>query len=223
MLAIIDSNKFNYKNKIGEFKYIDIKDLVNNIRTNRISQIPVKKGLNILNEIKNVEIIKKRRYASKQEELLNLFNDLLLDAVLTNKSLKSKSQKDKSLMSSKEDYEMDNTWMSSKEDDEMDKTLMSSKEDDEMDNTVTQEIKEIAETMNQNNNNIRNQWNDYLDKIIDQSKSFEDQIKSIKKVENVNEYCFINDLGDKELEFNQAINVIIDAINLILDFNEEFN
>ena len=30
MLAIIDSNKFNYKNKIGEFKYIYIKDLVNN-------------------------------------------------------------------------------------------------------------------------------------------------------------------------------------------------
>ena len=210
MSAIIDSNKFNYKNKIGEFKYIDIKDLVNNIRTNTISQIPVKKGLNILNEIKNVKIINKRRCASKQEELLNLFNDLLLDAVLTHKSLKSKSQKDKTLMSSKEDDEMDNALMSSKEDDEMDKTLISSKEDDEMDNTLTQEIKEIVdETMNQNNNNIRNQWNDYLDKIIDESKSFEDQIKSIKKVENVNEYCFINDHGNKELEFNQAINVII--------------
>ena len=26
ILAIIDSNKFNCKNKIGEFKYIDIKD-----------------------------------------------------------------------------------------------------------------------------------------------------------------------------------------------------
>ena len=27
-LAIIDSNKFNHKNKIGKFKYIDIKDLI---------------------------------------------------------------------------------------------------------------------------------------------------------------------------------------------------
>ena len=26
--AIIDSSKFNYNNKIGEFKYIEIKDLV---------------------------------------------------------------------------------------------------------------------------------------------------------------------------------------------------
>ena len=38
-LAIIDSNKFNYRNKIGKFKYINIKDLVNNIRDNTISEI----------------------------------------------------------------------------------------------------------------------------------------------------------------------------------------
>ena len=43
--------------------------------------------------------------------------------------------------------------------------------------------------------------NNCLDEIIDKSKSFEDQIKSIRKVENLNEYCFINDYGDKELEF----------------------
>ena len=43
MLAIIDSNKFNYKNKIGEFKYIDIKDLVNNIRDNTIGETSAKK------------------------------------------------------------------------------------------------------------------------------------------------------------------------------------
>ena len=61
MLAIIDSNKFNYKNKIDKFKYIDIKDLVINIRNNTISEIHDKKDLNILNEIKNAEIIKKKR------------------------------------------------------------------------------------------------------------------------------------------------------------------
>ena len=38
ILAIIDSTKFNYKNKMGEFKYIDIRDLVNNIRNNTISE-----------------------------------------------------------------------------------------------------------------------------------------------------------------------------------------
>ena len=43
--------------------------------------------------------------------------------------------------------------------------------------------------------------NDYLDEIIDKSKSFEDQTESLKKVENLEEYYFINDFGDKELKF----------------------
>ena len=41
--------------------------------------------------------------------------------------------------------------------------------------------------------------NDHLDKIIDKSKSFEDQIKSLEKEENLREYYFINNFDDKEL------------------------
>ena len=93
ILAIIDSKKFGYNNKIGEFKYIDIKDLVNNIRNNTISEISAKKGLNTLNEIKNAEIIKYKKCTPKQKELLNLFNDLL-DTILIDKTLKSESQED---------------------------------------------------------------------------------------------------------------------------------
>ena len=44
ILAIIDRNEFNYKNRIDEFKYIDIKYLVNSIRNNTISEIDVKKN-----------------------------------------------------------------------------------------------------------------------------------------------------------------------------------
>ena len=61
ILSIIDSNKFNYKNKIGEFKYIDIEGLVNNIRNNAISEIPARESLDTLNEIKNTEIIKYKK------------------------------------------------------------------------------------------------------------------------------------------------------------------
>ena len=44
--------------------------------------------------------------------------------------------------------------------------------------------------------------NDVLDKIVDKSKSFEDQIKlMIKKAENLDEYYFVNNFNDKELEF----------------------
>ena len=77
ILAIIDSNKFNYKNKIGEFKYIDIKNLVNNIRNNTISEIDAKKDLKTLNKTKNAEIIKYKKRTPRHKELLNLFNDLL--------------------------------------------------------------------------------------------------------------------------------------------------
>ena len=75
ILAIIDSNKFGHKNKIGDFKYIDIKDLVNNIKDNTISEIDAKKRLNTINKIKNSET-KNKRLIPGQKELLNLFNDL---------------------------------------------------------------------------------------------------------------------------------------------------
>ena len=65
------------KNKIGEFKYIKSKDLVNNIRNNTIGEMDAKKDLNSLIEIQNVEIIKYKKRTPKHKKLLNLFNDLL--------------------------------------------------------------------------------------------------------------------------------------------------
>ena len=66
--------------------------MVNNIRNNTISEISAKKSLNTLNEIKNAEIIKHKRYIAKQKELLNLFDDFL-DAILTEKKNKIKKSK----------------------------------------------------------------------------------------------------------------------------------
>ena len=149
--------------------------------------------MNALNEIKNTEIIKYKRCTPKQKELLNLFSDLL-DTILTEKRLKSKRQKDN-------DNENENgkTLMSSKDDDENenDKTLISSNENDENENDNEHQ----NETINQNNSDIIKELNDILDETIDKLKSFEEQIKSIRKVENLNEYCFSIDHGDKELKF----------------------
>ena len=72
ILAIIDSKEFTYRNKVGEFKYENIKDLVNIIRNNTISEIDAKRDLNKLNEIKNVEIIKYKKRTTKHKTLLNL-------------------------------------------------------------------------------------------------------------------------------------------------------
>ena len=71
--------------------------MVNNIKNNTISEISAKKGLNTLNDIKNAGIIKYKKRIPGQKELINLFNDLL-DTVFTNKTVKSQSQVDKSLM-----------------------------------------------------------------------------------------------------------------------------
>ena len=37
--------------------------------------------------------------------------------------------------------------------------------------------------------------------MIDKSKSFEDQIKSLKKVENLDDYYYDDDFDDKQLKF----------------------
>ena len=91
ILAIIDNNEFNYKNKIGEFKYIDTKDLVNNIKNNTISEIDAKKDLNKFKKIRNAETIKYKKHTPGNKKLLNLFNNLS-NIILTDKTLESESQ-----------------------------------------------------------------------------------------------------------------------------------
>ena len=73
MLTIIDNSRLCHKNKIGDFKHIDIRVLVNNIKDNTISEIDAKKRLNTLNITKNSEI-KYKRLIPGQKELLDLFN-----------------------------------------------------------------------------------------------------------------------------------------------------
>ena len=138
----------------------------NNIRNNTISEISPKKGLNKLNEIKDAKIIKYKKRTPKHKKLLNLFNDLL-DVILTDKTIKSKSQ--------------------------IDNTLMSSKDEDENENENENENKKTLKIIKGLNN--------YLDEIIDKSKSFEEQTKLIRKVKNLDDYYSINNYGDKELKF----------------------
>ena len=63
---------------------------------------------------------------------------------------------------------------------------MSSNDDNENENDKTITIKKL---------------NDNLDEIFDKSKSFEDQIKLLRKVENIIEYCHYEYYGDKEWKF----------------------
>ena len=62
----------------------------------------------------------------------------------------------------------------------------------------SQKNKYEDETIDQNK--IKN-LNDLLYEKIDKSKSFEDQIESLKNLERLKEYCFMEDFDDKELKF----------------------
>ena len=74
---------------------IDVKDLVNNIKDNTISEIDAKKRLNTLSKIKNSEI-KYKRLIPWQKELSNLFDDLS-DIILTDKTLISSKDENEKL------------------------------------------------------------------------------------------------------------------------------
>ena len=68
--------------------------MINNIKSNTLSEIDAEKDLNTLNKIKNAEIKKHRKCTPGHKKLLNLFDDLL-DIILTDKTLKLESQEDK--------------------------------------------------------------------------------------------------------------------------------
>ena len=80
-----------------------------------------------------------------------------------------------------------------------DTILMSSKDENENENDET------LMSSNENNENEDDDetikyLNDLLDEIIDKSKSFEEQIKSLKKREDLKGYWPYNDYDDKELK-----------------------
>ena len=78
---------------------------------------------------------------------------------------------------------------------ENDKTVMSSNEDYDDDDD------DDNETMSQNEKNkIIKRKNDVLDEIREKSTSFEEQIKSLKKLEDLKGYWSYNNFGDKELK-----------------------
>ena len=148
VLAIIDSNKFSYKNKIGEFSYIDIKDLVNNIKNNTISEIDAKKYLNAFDEIRNVETIKYKKHTPGHQKLINLFNDLS-GIILTDKTLESESQENKNekVESRKEENEKVG---SRKEENEIVQGRKEENEDYENENEYENEAKIMKIKMNPN-------------------------------------------------------------------------
>ena len=91
----------------------------------------------------------------------------MLDTILTDKTLLS--SKDKNEKEKEKEKKNGN-----------DETLMTSKNDDDNENENKNEDDD-DETMSQNQKNEIIKENDFFDEIIDKSKSFEEEIKLLKK------------------------------------------
>ena len=120
----------------------------------------------------------------------------MFDTILADKTLKSKSQED--------DYGNENVNENGNENvneslnlNGNDETLMSSDKDDDYDD------ENKNENENEDDDETIKYLNDLLDEIIDKSKSFEEQIKLLEKVDDLEEYWFMKDYDDNKLKFKK--------------------
>ena len=150
--------------------------MVNNIKDDTISEIDAQKILNALNEIKKAEIIKYKKRAPGHKKLLNLFKKLL-NIILTDKTWKQEKVESRKEENEDEDYE--NKYENEHEDEYY-----------EYEN----------ECENENEDESIKGLNDNLDEIIDKSKSFEEQIELLKKLEDLKEYLPYKNYDDKMLK-----------------------
>ena len=190
ILTTIDNNKFNHKNKIGNFKFNDISNLINNIENNTISELDTKKKTNELNEIKYVET-KGKRLVDSQKTLISLFHNLV-----------------KAIFNS-------NNNSNNRESDSNNKNENENK--NENGNENENESDDGQYYLKQLNNNF---------KEIDKTKSLKDQIGILKKVPDLNDYCYIEYYEDnKDINLRLFKLILAHILNDVDDnlFKETFD
>ena len=151
--------------------------MVNNIKNNTIRETLAKQHLNALNEIKKEEI-KNKRLINGQKELLNLFDDLL--TTLSNSNNKNNNNNDNNSNNKNNN--------SNSENDSENKNKNKNDNENENENESENENENKSENENENESeNKKDNANDNDDdyeikeindcfKMIDKTKSFEEQI-----------------------------------------------
>ena len=144
--------------------------MINNIKNNTISEALAKQKLDALNEIKKAEI-KNKRLISSQKKLLNLFDDLL-EAIFNNKSVSNID---------------DNV--------SVNESVNESENESENENENQNMSKNENESVDKTDDNI--DTNNYFN-IIDKTKSFEEQIEILKKIDDLSQYWDMNYCDDNK-------------------------
>ena len=158
ILATIDNNNFNHKNKIDKLKFNDINNLINDIKGNTISVADTKKKINELNKIKKVET-KAKRLIENHKKLLNSFDDL---KTIFNVNENENESVNESVNESENESENENESVNENENENesVNENENESENENEIHNQQYYKIKQI-------NNNF---------KMIGETKSFKDQI-----------------------------------------------
>ena len=195
--------------------------MVNNIKSNTISEISAKKDLNTLNKIKNAEIIKYRKRNPGHKEFLILFNDLL-DIILTGKTLESESQEDRNknenekVESRKEENENKNE--NYKNENLKNKKTSSNTKKDENENMLLDYMEDVDDKLFKEYCNGKN-FNSFINNF-DRAANEEDKEKVVNKLENLNYFAnhdIERDEGDKNSEYISKLTGIVDAIDYFLN------
>ena len=146
--------------------------MANSIKNNTGSEALAKQKLNALNKIKKAEI-KNKRLITSQKILLQLFDELI-EAIFNNKSV-SKTDDNVSMNESENESESVN------------------ENENESDNENENVSKNENESVDKIDDNV--DTNNYFN-IIDKTKSFEDQIEILKKMDDLSQYWDMNYCDD---------------------------
>ena len=195
--------------------------MVNNIRNNTISEIFAKKDLNTLNETKNAEIIKYKKCAPKQKELLNFFNDLL-GTILTDKTLESESWEDKN--ENEIENENDKTLMSSKDEHKnaKNKKTSTNTKKDENENILLEYMEDVDDKLFKKYSNGKN-FNSFINEF-DRATNEKDKEKVVKELKDIND--FVNHeifIMDEDSDYKYKLIGTVNAIDYFLgEYSEKW-
>ena len=174
----------------------------------------IKKDLNELKEIRNVEIIKYKKHTPGHKKLLNLFNDLL-DITLTDKTLESESQEYEDKNENEKENENENDKNKNAKNK---KSSTNTKNEDENKNILLEYIGEIDDKLFKKYSNGKD-FNSSINEF-DRATNEKDKEKVVKELKG------IHNLVDNDIETDENseyINELIDIGTAITFFLYEYS
>ena len=159
--------------------------MINNIKSNTISEANAKQKINELNKIKKVET-KGKRLIKSQKKLLSLFDDL---KTIFNNSNNSNNNESGSNNKNENENVNENVNVNENENENVNENENENENENVNENENENESDDGQYYLEQINNNF---------KKIDETKSFKDQIDILKEIPDLNDYWYVGYYEDNK-------------------------